>query len=394
MRNQRWLLITLVNSVLIQASMYLSRPMITYRLLEFHQGSFMVGLYGALYVLFPMLLAIPLGHWVNQFGEAKFVVIGTLAVILSTLGLAASHSLLLLAFFVLALGTSIFFCMVGSQALVSNKSPHDSYEKNFGYYTFSASSGQMIGPAIGTMAAGTIGTLPRSTTSGFTAAAILAIIALVPIVGWFREKPTISMSARESRSGMSFGAIMANPGMKVAMFTSLAISSSIDVLTVFLPVFGRDKGFSSNAIALVLVTRAFASMTSRFLLGRLTKSIGFHRLLLSSIVLSSLCCALAFFAHKVTELLILMLVAGFMLGVGQPMTMAWVSRSSKDEERSFTISIRLASNRLGQFGMPAIAGIVAGSLGVDSVFLVIAGVIGVSSPFVRGSRHNVRRQSE
>lgn len=383
MKSNKWLLITLVNSVLIQASMYLSRPMITYRLLEMHKGNFLVGLFGAMYVLFPLLLAVPLGHWVNQFGEAKFVFIGSLLVVIFTVGLAYSHSLVPLALCVLALGTSVFFCMVGSQAFVSNMSPLESYEKNFGYYTFSASLGQMLGPAIGTLAAGSSGLLPKSTTSGFVAAAILAATSLLPILNWFRRKPTKPMSAKESRNGMSFATIMSNPGMKVAMFTSLAISSSIDVLTVFLPVFGRDNHFTSRAIATVLVARAFASMLSRFFLGRMTKKFGFHKLLFGSIFFSSLSCLLAFFAHSVLFLLLVILIAGFALGVGQPMTMAWVSRISKEEERSFTISVRLASNRLGQFGLPAVTGLIAGNLGAGSVFWVIAGLVGISGPFVR-----------
>lgn len=382
MGNNRWLLITLLNSVLIQASMYLSRPMITYRLLETNHSTFMVGIFGALYVLFPMLLAIPLGHWVNQFGESKFVFFGTALVIFCTLGLANSHSIVVLAIFDVALGTSIFLCMVGSQSYVSNKSSLSSYEKNFGYYTFSASLGQMLGPALGAIAAGSNGTLPRSTSSGFVAAALLSGLALLPILTWAKQKPTVSMSAKESRTGMSFKTVMANPGMKVAMYTSLSVSASIDVLTIFLPVFGRDKGFTSNQIASVLVIRALASMVSRFLLGKLTLKFGFQKLLLFSIVYSSISCAMAFFSTSSLYLLIVMLIAGFALGVGQPMTMVWVSKTSKEEERSFAISIRLAANRLGQFGMPALSGLVASALGVDSVFWVMAILIGASTPFV------------
>lgn len=357
--------------------------MITYRLLELHSNNILVGGFGALYVLFPLLLAIPVGHWVNQFGEGKFVFIGTICVIVSTLGLMIAHSTWLLGFFVLALGSSQFLCMVGAQAMVGNRSQHASFEKNFGYYTFSASLGQMIGPAIGSAASGSAGLLPKSTSHGFLAAAIIAGVALLPIVSWIAMKPTVAMSAKQSRSGMSFKSVMANPGMKIAMFTSLAISSSIDVLTVFLPVFGRDKGFSSTAIAFALVARAAASMTSRFFLGIFTEKFGYQRLLLGSIILSTITCAVAAFSSTFIFLTVMMFVAGFTLGVGQPMTMAWVSRKSQEGERSFAISIRLASNRLGQFLMPVIAGLIAGPLGAGAVFLVLATLIGTTAPLVK-----------
>lgn len=384
-KKPNWIFLALVNSVLIQASTYLSRPMITYRLLELHSNNLLVGFYGALYVLFPLLLAIPLGHWVNHHGEGRFVFFGTVMAIVSTLGLMISHSVIPLGFFVVALGSSQFLCMVGSQAMVSNRSPNSSFEKYFGYYTFSASLGQMIGPAIGSASSGSAGLLPKSTSHGFLAAAILAGVALIPVLSWVVMKPTHAMTAKESRSGMSFTSVMSNPGMKTAMFTSMIISSSIDVFTVFLPVFGRDKGFTSTAIAGALVARAAASMISRFFLGFFTKRIGYQRLFLGSITLSCIACAVAAFSSTVLFLTVVMFVAGFTLGVGQPMTMAWVSRKSPENERSFAISIRLAGNRFGQFMMPMIAGVVAGPLGAGAVFLVIAGLVGTTAPLVKKS---------
>jgi MFS family permease len=75
-------------------------------------------------------------------------------------------------------------------------------------------------------------------------------------------------------------------------------------------------------------------------------------------------------------------IAGFALGMGQPMTMAWVSRISRDHERSFAISIRLAGNRLGQFILPALAGLISGAFGVGSVFIALALLMSSSTPFI------------
>ena len=54
------------------------------------------------------------------------------------------------------------------------------------------------------------------------------------------------------------------------------------------------------------------------------------------------------------------------------MTMAWVSRISRDDERSFAVSIRLAGNRLGQFLLPAVAGAISGIFGAGAVFIALA----------------------
>ena len=73
MQSKSWMVTTLFNSVAIQASTYLARPMISYKLLELHSSSFTIGAFGALYALFPLILAIPLGRWINQLGEGRFI---------------------------------------------------------------------------------------------------------------------------------------------------------------------------------------------------------------------------------------------------------------------------------------------------------------------------------
>lgn len=359
--------------------------MITYRLLELHANNFLVGGFGALYALFPLILAIPLGHRVNQFGEARFVLIGIVCIVFSTLGLTSANSVAVMVLFVLTLGISQFLCMVGAQAMVANRSPGGNYERYFGYYTFSAAFGQMIGPAIGSLASGSRGLLPKSTSHAFVAAALLGALALLPLLPWISMKPTNSMSAKRSRAEMNFKSVLANPGMKVAMFTSLSVASSIDVLVVFLPVFGKERGLTSTTIGLVLAVRAAVSMLSRFFLGFLSRAIGFQRLLLISIGVSALACLLAGFTRSPLELVLVMALAGLALGVGQPMTMAWVSRQSSEKERSFAISIRLAGNRLGQFGLPIVAGVLAAPLGAPAVFFVLAALIGSTAPLVQRS---------
>jgi MFS family permease len=382
-RPEAWITATLVNSVAIQASTYMARPMITYKLLGLHASNFSIGAFGALYALFPLILAIPLGRWINQFGEGRFIFYGTCAITLATAGLASSRNQIEMVALVAVLGTSQLLCMAGAQALFANRSPRTNYETYFGYYTFSAALGQLVGPLIGVGVSGSSGVLPKSTTHAFYASAIVALIGLFPLFKRMPMKPTFGHTARELRESSSLGRLLAQPEMRVAMFASLAVSSTVDVLVVFLPVFGKEKGFSSGAIGVIIGLRAAFSMLSRVNLGALTRWVGYFRLLIGSILLSSLACIIAIFSNSPLMLAIIISLAGFSLGVGQPMTMAWVSRISQDDERSFAISIRLAGNRLGQFTLPAIAGLLSGAFGAGAVFVALALLMGSSTPFIR-----------
>lgn len=379
---EKWLVVALLNSVAIQASTYLARPMITYKLLELHTNNFLVGSFGALYALFPLILAIPLGRWINQFGEGRFISFGTLLIAVSTVALGSTQNRVVMVFLVAMLGTAQLLCMAGAQALFANRTPRTKYESYFGYYTFSAAMGQLIGPLIGATVSGSGGVLPRSTSHAFYASALIALLGLVPLAFGMPMKPTIDQSAKSSREGASLNRLLSNPGMLVAMYASLAVSSTVDVLVVFLPVFGKERGFSSGAVGAILALRGASSMLSRVNLGKITALVGYFRLLVGSIALSSVACVVALYARTPILLGIVILVAGFSLGVGQPMTMAWVSRISRDDERSFAISIRLAGNRLGQFILPALAGLISGIFGVGSVFIVLSLLMSSSTPFI------------
>ena len=359
--------------------------MVSYKLLELHSNSFTVGSFGALYALFPLLLAIPLGRWINQFGEGRFIALGTSVIALSAFSLAIAHTRTEMIFLVALLGTAQLLCMTGAQAIFANRTAQDNYENYFGYYTFSAALGQLIGPIIGAVVSGSRGILPDSTGNAFKASAIIALLGLIPLFFGMPMKPTFNVTAKASRENTSLHRLLSNPGMLVAMYASLAVSSTVDVLVVFLPVFGKEKGFSSGAIGIILALRAAASMLSRIRLGKLTERIGYFRLLIGSILASSIACVVAAFSTSELFLGVVIVLAGFSFGVGQPMTMAWVSRISRNDERSFAVSIRLAGNRLGQFLLPALAGLISGIFGAGAVFIALAVLLSSSTHSIRNA---------
>ena len=79
-----WAKPLLVSSTLTQATIYVLRPMITYRAIELDGNAAQIGLIAALYALFPVLLALQFGSWVGKLGEAKFIIYGTLAMMVTS----------------------------------------------------------------------------------------------------------------------------------------------------------------------------------------------------------------------------------------------------------------------------------------------------------------------
>jgi MFS family permease len=364
-----WIRRLLWSSTITQGVIYILRPMITYRALELDASASVVGLIAALYALLPVLMALSFGRWAGTLGEGRFVIFGSAGLALSSAALLFSDSLALLAISAALSGTAHLACMVGGQTMVSLKSPRDKYDHYFGYYTFSASLGQLLGPLIAVLVAGSTGVIPQSIGSAFAVALAFSILSLVPVFTWRGEGPTVKGEISSGGALRSAGKLIRNPKIFAAIYTSLAISSVGDILIVFLPLFGTEKEFSSFSIGVIIAIRAGASMLSRLSLGALSNRFTTKQILVVSNSISVVMCFAMAFASNVFTLAILVLIAGFSLGVGQPLTMSLVTQATRPEERAIAVSARLTGNRFGQFVIPAGAGLVAASSGTSAVFI-------------------------
>ena len=373
-----WAKPLLLSSTLTQATIYVLRPMITYRAIELDANAAQVGLIAAVYALFPVVLALQFGSLVGKLGEAKFVIYGTVAMMLTSLALIFSDSLITLAIATGAAGIAHLACMVGGQSMVALRAPRESYDRYFGFYTFSASVGHMLGPIIASIVAGSNGTLPKSTSNAFLLGVVLTTIALVPVIRWRNEKPTVEGKQNTEGTFKAAVNLVKRPGIMAAIYISLAISSVADVLVVFLPLFGTENNFSPYAIGAILAIRAGTTMMSRFFLGRLSNRFTTFQLLWWSTIISTLCCVAMAFAHTPITLGAIVFIAGFSLGVGQPLTMSLVSQKTESSERAMAVSARLMGNRFGQFLVPAVAGSLAAASGAGAVFIGWAVLLGSS----------------
>lgn len=367
--SERWLWSLLINVAAAQASIYVMRPMITYRALENGASTLEIGLIASIYALTPLLVAVSMGRWVGKFGEVPLLIAGSLSFIFLAVGLIFLNDVLAIAAMTAIAGVAHLANVAASQSQVASKSPNERQDHNFGYFSFATSLGHTVGPVLGGLVAGSAGVLPRSSSSAFVLAAILAFISLVPLFTVKEMRERRSKEEREVAAGVRARDVISRPGIKPAIWTSLSVASVNDVLVVILPLVGTEAGISPVTIGIILSLRSGAAMVSRFLLGDLTTRFGSTKVMNYSIALAAFFLMLTIFAKSAIPLAILMTIIGFLLGVGQPLTMSIVSKKSPLEERAMAISLRLFGNRLGQFFVPLGAGAIAAPFGTSAIFV-------------------------
>ena len=375
-----WLARVLAGVVLTQAALYLARPVTSYRALALGADARAVGLITAAFALVPLVVAVPLGRasdrWRPGWLLTGGIALGALACAL--LGLADSLPGLALASAVLGLG-HLALTLAG-QSLIARQSGDDRHDRDFGLYAAAASAGQLIGPALAGIVLGAAGrSLEDATTTGFLVAAGLMALAVPTSLGTDRlgraGRPRDRSEGRPLRAGELIGA----RGVPAGMFASLAILATVDVLTAYLPVLGTQRGIPPAVVGGLLSLRAAASILSRVLIPWMVGRLGRVRLLAASAAGSALLTAALPLAGGTAALAVLLAAAGFLLGIGQPLTMSMVVQAVPEGTRGTALAIRLTGNRFGQVATPAAAGLVAGAAGVSAAFFLLGGLLGLAA---------------
>jgi MFS family permease len=363
------LLLVLLNSLFIQAGVYVVRPIVTYKALELGADAALVGLVGATFALAPLVLAIRIGKFVDKGRAGIALFTGSIVLALTAFALQFIDSIALLMLAMPTLGIGHLLVMVGGQTMIANRSGSARYEKDFGLLTFYASLGHSFGPLVGGILADS-GDATVNANAAFMFAFILFALAIMSVAALATKKQNVDI-VRESEAAIRVREVLAVPTFKSAIFVASATTAVLDVVIIFMPLLGRELGLSVTAVGVLLAIRAGASMAVRLVLGQISKRLGLRRILVwgaSATLISMIALALL---TDFWWLALIMLVSGFAMGIGQPATMAWVSRISAPDSSGLAIAVRLSANRLGQVAMPVFAGLVAGT-GVGAVFYMLA----------------------
>lgn len=384
----------LAATVLVQSAVFAGRPMTSYRALELGADTLGVGLVVACFAALPLVLAIPAGRGVDGNHAIGLLRTGAVCTLVGPLVMAAAGSLPLLAVGNVVAGTGLLLSAVSAQGLIARDAAQSDHDRAFGLFTVAASVGQLVGPLVSGLVAHLFHGTGRGSQAGLASAAVLGV-ALVSLTLTYRDDPAIRdwagqrhLSEDSSEPGASPGVatMLRARGMQPAMLASLSLLTAVDLITAFLPVLAEDRGISAATVGWLLALRALASIASRLLVARLAQRWGRRAVLTVSMLLAA-AMILTIPTSSATGILVLvMLVAGFTLGIGQPLTMSWVTTLVPPRSRATALAVRLSANRVGQVVVPATAGAVAGAAGPGGVFVLTASLLTVASAGVLTSR--------
>ncbi|WP_405654845.1 MFS transporter [Streptomyces sp. RK9] len=413
-----WLLRLVIAFAFAQGAVSMARPAVSYRALSLGADERAIGVIAGVYALLPLFAAVPLGRRTDHGRCAPLLPVGVALIAGGCALSGTASSLAALAAWSGVMGLGHLCFVIGAQSIVARQSAPAEQDRNFGHFTIGASLGQLVGP----IAAGAlIG--PDMGRSSALALVVSAGVGAVGVGALWRieygggaaarggsgvsgasESSVVSGSTGPTGSTGSEGprgreaepgkvpvlGILRARGVPAGIFISLAVLSATDILTAYLPVVGEHRGISPATVGILLSLRAGATIACRLVMTPLLRVLGRRALIAVTCLLGAVLCAGIAVPVPVWALGLMLVLLGFCLGVGQPLSMTTVVQAAPAAARSTALALRLTGNRLGQVAAPAGAGAIAGVAGVGAPFVMLgvlllgAAVLGLRRASGRG----------
>ena len=241
-----------------------TRPTTTYRALDLGGSNFEVGLVQSAFSVLPALTAVAIGRWIDRHGESRPYTLSLWIFSLGGLLSALAGNLPLLALGQAIVGFGTIGSLISGQAMIATRTRPEDWNRRYGTYAACLSLGQLVGPSAAAAIQGIPALGPESERVVFLAASIASLLAgLLTMIIPPGPRPSASAAAEQGGFFSSIRRVLSRPGMFAAMFVSISVASTIDVLTAYLPIYGTVSALSVQMVGLLLSLRAGATMVSR-----------------------------------------------------------------------------------------------------------------------------------
>jgi MFS family permease len=383
-----FLIIHFLHSVTLHAT----RPIIS--LFADSQGAsaMIIGILFSVYAFFPMLMAIRVGKWLDQYGSWKIAFIGGSGVLLSLLIPFFYPGLGTLFFLQIFMGFSQLCITVSLQKTVGNLPGNR--DKLIATFTFTGAMGGLVGPLLSGFSYDHFG---FQVSIGISAVITLASLCIGLALGrdsWKSGQSVYKMIPEEPGSTWQ---MLRHVNLRKALIISGLVLYSKDLFVAYFPIYATHLGMTPSYIGLLLSISAGVAMTVRLVQFWLVKTFGRGKILFITLLISGFTFLLIPFTTVPVFLGILSALLGAGLGLGQPLSLVYALKVSPEGRQGEVLGMRLTFNRASQFTAPILFGGIGGLLGLFPIFWVSGGILLLGAYFTRltpANKTNVFSQDE
>jgi len=340
--------------LLVQSTIPLARILTTYAALDLGFGPQVVGMLSAAFAILPIFLTVMLGRANDRGGAATSAMAGAVAVLAGCLVLwlvPPSLASLLIATTTLGIGQTL--ALASMQLMISRSSSRMHRDAMLGNYMVAISLGQAVGP------------LFIGSGAGFVVPVVGAILLLLAVVTLQMARPR--RRARPNEVEIPLSQIAATRGLPWLIVLGSICVASQDLILAFLPVLGTERGISPATIGVLLSIRAVAAMLSRIVFSRMVRRYGRMSITIVAAAAGGIGLLAMGLPLPTLGLGLSLALTGFGVGMALISTVALTLVIAPPAARGTALSLRLTANRIAQFTIPLLTGLIIAPLGAAGV---------------------------
>lgn len=348
------------------------RITITYRALELDLSVVWIGLISGLFAFLPIFVALPIGRYMDRGHYERANLIGSVLFLVACAGLALWPSLTGILLCTAIGGVGHLYLLLSQQVLCTRcGSRTTSVEVVVGNYMVANALGQGAGPYLLGWVGGSAAVPPTHLLFNITAvgAAILVAIALT-----IRPRK-VEQEVKIAQAPLPLLDILRIEGMGAVLLVSIVTAVAQDLIVIYLPLLGAERGWGVSDVGSLLAVRALASVGARVFFSRLAAMTTLPKLMLYSTLLGALSYAALSLPLSLAITYGVIALSGCSLGIALTCSIASSLRLAAGQAVGTANSLRMLGNRVGQFSIPFLASLVAAAAGVGAIFFIIGATL-------------------
>jgi predicted MFS family arabinose efflux permease len=375
----RLLLAIVSTAFLEQAVVTIVRITTTYRAVELDLSVIWIGIITAVYAVLPIAIGVPVGRFIDRGYDAATTWIGGGLLVVGCAGFVLAPNLTGILISTAIVGTAHLLFVVSQQVQCTRcGTGPGAMERAIGSYMVANAAGQGLGPYIVGLAGGSASVPPTHVLFALGAGGAVLTAACA-----FLTRSTGAHKLPPERAKPPLRELLFIPGLTAIMLVSIVTVVAQDLIVVYLPLLGADRGLSVDAVGMLLVIRAVASMLSRLLFARLHVAFGRVPLTIISTFVGAVAYALIAVPLPLPLMDAAIALAGFALSIAITASIAGVLAIASGGAIGTANSLRTMANRVGQFIIPILASFIAAAVGTGSIFVIIGISLAASGAAVR-----------
>jgi Major Facilitator Superfamily len=383
------LLFAIVSTAFVeQIVITIARVATTYRAVELDLSVVWLGVITAVYAVLPIGIGVPIGRFIDRGYDAVTTWIGAALLIVGCAGFVLMPNLIGILISTAILGTAHLLFVVSQQIQCTRcGSGPGAMERAIGNYMVANAAGQGVGPYIVALAGGSASVPPTQFLFelSLAGAVLTAAFALLTRSSGAHKMPV-------DRAKVPLRDLLFAPGLTTVIVVSVVTVVAQDLIVVYLPLLGSDRGMTVDAVGTLLAIRAVASMLSRLIYARLHIAFGRIPLTLISTFVGAGAYTLLAVPLPLPLLYAAIAVAGFALSISITASIAGVLAIASGGAIGTANSLRTMASRIGQSIIPILASLVAAAIGTGSIFVLIGLSLAASGAAVRFDNKRADRE--